>query len=191
MPPPSSAAQSPVLGCLHPALSTLGLSTARLSIPGTVYTGAMYTRRCVHPALCTPGAVYTGAVYTGAVYTHCLHPVLSTPGAVYGRAVYTWCRVHPVLSTLDAQPHCPHRFCLQTGNVCGEASCHTRRPLAGPQELGVSGLPSTASRGPLCPGGNAACPSLHLGFLSLPRQLLRASETKSAERWARWAPPQV
>ena len=125
------------------------------------------------------------AVYTGPVCIQCcLYVVLSTPG-LCTLGVYTWCRVHPVLSTLDAHPHCPHRLCLQTGNVCRETSCHTRRPQAGLQELGVSGLPSTASRGPLCPRGNAVCPSLHLGFLSPPRQLLRASETKSAERWAR------
>lgn len=132
--------------------------------PWAVYTRCYLHWACIYLVLSTPGPCTLvlstpSAVYTGAVYTRCwlqqgcVHPVPSTPGTVYTRC---W-----------LQPHCPHRLCLQTGNVCRETSCCTRRPLAGPQELGVSGLPSTASRGPLCPRGNAVCPSLHLGFLSL------------------------
>lgn len=167
-----SAIQSPALGCLHPVLSTLGLY-----ISGAVYTRAVYTR-----------AVYTGAVYTQCCLRWgCLHPVLATAGLCTPGAVYTRRRVHPVLATasLPSSSLSADRKCLQ-----GDILLHQETP-GWPAGTGGQRPPQHSLQGSPLPQGKCCLSLPPSGFPVPARQLLRASKTKSAERWARWAPPQV
>lgn len=167
-----SAIQSPALGCLYPVLSTLGLY-----ISGAVYTRAVYTR-----------AVYTGAVYTQCCLRWgCLHPVLATAGLCTPGAVYTRRRVHPVLATasLPSSSLSADRKCLQ-----GDILLHQETP-GWPAGTGGQRPPQHSLQGSPLPQGKCCLSLPPSGFPVPARQLLRASKTKSAERWARWAPPQV